>query len=147
MNPILVIAAFVVLLGILLYFMQRRETEPEILPRAEEGSKKERQIVKVSDYQAQYDREKKEEPTQESEILPEESTVIDNLADLDGVGPKYQELLRATGITNIGSIAESNPEELYSKLIEINEKTGITKRPPTLTIVEDWIMAAKSRQG
>ena len=147
MNPILVIAAFVVLLAILLYFMQKRKTEPEILPRAENESITEKRVVKVSDYQAQYEKEKKEEtPTPETKITVEE-TSVDDISELEGVGPKYQELLRAAGYTSIKAIAESNPENLYTKLLETNEETGITKRPPTLKNIEEWIKAAGSRQA
>ena len=148
MNPILVIAVFVVLLGILLYFMQSRETEPEILPRAENDSITEKRVVKASEYQAKYEKEIKEEPpiteTEKTEKLDEE-TSVDDIAELEGVGPKYQELLRAAGYTSIKAIAESNPEALFSKLIETNEDTGITKRPPTQRNVEEWIKAASSR--
>lgn len=146
MNPILVIAAFVVLLGILLYFMQKKETAPEILPRAEKESITEKRVVKANDYQAQYEREKKEQPTPETKITDEE-TSVDDIAKLEGVGPKYQELLRTAGYTSIKTIADSNPETLYKKLIETNEETGITKRPPTLKNIEEWITAANSRQA
>lgn len=144
MNPILVIVAFVVLLGILLYFMQKKETEPEILPRAENKSITEKKVVKASDYQAQYEKETKDEkPTPETKIT--EEIIIDDIAELEGVGPKYQELIRAAGYTSIKTIADSNPETLYTKLIETNEETGITKRPPTLKNIEEWIKAANSR--
>ena len=147
MNPILVIASFVVLLGILLYFMQKRATEPEILPRAENESITEKRIVKASDYQAQYEKEKKEEPPTPETKTAKEEIIIDDIAELAGVGPKYQELLRAAGYTSIKTIADSNPENLYSKLLETNEETGITKRPPTLKNTEEWIKAAGSRQA
>ena len=142
MNPILVIAAFVVLLGILLYFMQKREMEK--VPREEKESITERRIVKASDYQAQYEKEKEETSTPETENSEKE---IDDIAELEGVGPKYQELLRAAGITSIKTISESNPEALYSKLLETNMETGITKRPPTLKNIEEWIKAASSHQA
>jgi len=147
MNPILVIAAFVVLLAILLYFMQKRETEPEILPRAENESITEKRVVKVSDYQAQYEKEKKEEPPTPETKITDEETSVEDIAELEGVGPKYQELLRAAGYTSIKAIAESNPENLYTKLRETNEETGITKRPPTLKNIEEWIKTAGSRQA
>ena len=147
MNPILVIAAFVVLLAILLYFMQKRKTEPEILPRAENESITEKRVVKVSDYQAQYEKEKKEEPPTPETKITDEETSVEDIAELEGVGPKYQELLRAAGYTSIKAIAESNPENLYTKLLETNEETGITKRPPTLKNIEEWIKAAGSRQA
>ena len=143
MNPILVIAAFVVLLGILLYFMQKREMEKVL--REEKESITERRIVKASDYQAQYEKEKKEETSTPETTNSEKE--IDDIAELEGVGPKYQELLRAAGITSIKTIAESNPEALYSKLLETNMETVITKRPPTLKKLEEWIKAASSHQA
>ena len=147
MNPILVIAAFVVLLGILLYFMQSRESEPDILPRAENDSMKEKRVIKASDYQAQYEKEKKEEPPPPETEIEEKEIIIDDIAELEGIGPKYQELLRAAGHTSIKTIAESEPDALYSRLMEVNEETGITKRPPTLRNIEEWIRAASSRQA
>ena len=109
MNPILVIAVFVVLLGILLYLMQKKETEPEILPRAENGSITEKRVVKASDYQAQYEKEKKEEPPAPETKITDEETSVDNIAELEGVGPKYQELIRAAGYTSIKTIAVRTP--------------------------------------
>jgi len=147
MNPLLVIAAFVVLLGILLYFIQKRETEPEILPRAEKESITEKRIVKVSDYQAQYEEEKREEPPTPETKTVEEEIIVDDIAELEGVGPKYQELLRAAGYTSIKTIAGADPENLHTKLLETNKETGITKRPPTLKNIEEWIRAASSRQA
>ncbi len=147
MNPILVIAVFVVLLGILLYLMQKKETEPEILPRAENESITEKRVVKANDYQAQYEKEKKEEPPTPETKITDEETSVDDIAELEGVGPKYQELIRAAVYTSIKTITESKPETLYTKLIETNEETGITKRPPTLKNIEEWIKAANSRQA
>jgi predicted flap endonuclease-1-like 5' DNA nuclease len=146
MNPILVIAAFVVLLGILLYYMQSREEEPERLPLVKNDSSTEKRVIKASDYQTQYEKDKKEEqPTPEMDIIDSEMP-IDDISELDGVGPKYQELFRAAGYTSIKKIAESTPENLYSKLMKVNEETQITKRPPTLNNIEEWIKAASSRQ-
>lgn len=146
MNPILVIAAFVILLAILLYYMQKREIEPENISRAENQFIKEKNVIKASDYQAQYETEQKEETsTTETEEDVEEEPPVDDISMLEGVGPKYQELLRAAGYSNIKSIAETDPETLYQKLIETNTQTGITKRPPTRKNLDDWIKAAGSR--
>jgi hypothetical protein len=59
------------------------------------------------------------------------------------VGSKYQELLRASGYSEIGSIAESLPIKLHAKLIEFNNETEITKRPPTFSIVKEWVARAQ----
>jgi predicted flap endonuclease-1-like 5' DNA nuclease len=151
MNPITIIAGFVVLLGIILYNFQRKETE--ILPRAESESK-DKQVIKASEYQAQYKKEeseketKKEKPVSKPEIKSmEKDPEKDDISTLDGVGPKYQELLRAAGYTSIKAIAMSNPEELYAKLIETNKEKEITKRPPTMSNVEEWINSAGSHKA
>ena len=145
MNPILVIAAFVVLLGILLYYLNSREKEPEMLPQAENNSITERRIVKARDYQAQYEKEKKEEPSTLEARTEEED--FGDISELEGVGPKYQELLRAAGFTTIKSISGSKPDDLYTILLEINDEKEITKRPPTLKNIEEWIKLAGSRQA
>ncbi|MCJ7732200.1 DUF4332 domain-containing protein, partial [Candidatus Bathyarchaeota archaeon] len=155
-NPIAVIAGFVVLLAILIYYLQSREKKPET-PRALKDSN-ERNIVKVREYDAQYkaeqakvEEEKTEEPKVEEPILEkvtDEPVIVepdvDDIAELSGVGPKYQELLRAAGVKSIKTIAESDAEELHALLLKTNEETGITKRPPTLRNVEDWIKSAGS---
>ena len=142
MNPLLLIAVFVVLLGILIFFMQRREPESEILPIAENDSIKEKRIVKVNDYQAQYEKEKQEEtPPPET---PDEAS-IDELDKLEGIGQEYKELLRVAGYTKLEDFADSNPEELYSKIVEINEEKGITVKTPSLEEVEEWIKSVTHR--
>ena len=156
MNPLIVIVGFVVIIAGLLYYLQGRQGEPDTLTVASSSSEeKERKIVKVSDYQAEYDKEEKskesvtegtkvhEVPESAQEEAPEE----EDISMLDGVGPKYQELLRAAGYNTISSIAKATPETLFSKLIEVNNVTEITKRPPTMSNVEDWVTAAKSRQA
>jgi cold shock CspA family protein len=79
-----------------------------------------------------------EEPA-ETEQTPE--TVTD-LGELNGVGPKYLELLKAAGISSVESITEYAPETLLANLLAVNEAQGITKRPPTLPLVKEWIQAA-----
>jgi len=71
--------------------------------------------------------------------MPE--TGID-LGELNGVGPKYLELLMAAGINSVKSITEYEPEALLANLLAVNEAQGITKRPPKLPLVKEWIQAA-----
>jgi hypothetical protein len=49
------------------------------------------------------------------------------------------------GYNSISKIASEDPKVLYAKILEINEETGITKRPPTLSNVEEWVSSAGSR--
>jgi len=79
-----------------------------------------------------------EEPV-ETEQMPETGT---DLGELNGVGPKYLELLMAAGINSVKSITEYEPEALLANLLAVNEAQGITKRPPKLSLVKEWIQAA-----
>ncbi len=147
MNPISIVVVFIVILAVLIYYLQSRESTQQIIPQ----EKPEPNIVKVKDYETQSETEHKEataeKPVDEEKTIKtaEEKTDIDDIAELEGVGPKYQELLRSAGYTSIKLIAESNPEELYEKLMKANEEKNITKRPPTIQNIEDWVKAAGSR--
>ena len=79
-----------------------------------------------------------EEPT-ETEQAPESASDLD---ELNGVGPKYRELLTAAGVKSIKEITEYAPEVLLANLLAVNESQDITKRPPTLEIVKEWIKTA-----
>ena len=80
-------------------------------------------------------------PTDEAEEVPES---VDDLDQMQGVGPKYQELLRAAQVKSIKDIAGYAPEALLEKLLAVNQEENITKRPPTLAKVEDWVEKAKN---
>lgn len=86
----------------------------------------------------------KEEP--EPEEASETETMVEEVDDLDtlkGVGPTYQKLLRAAGITSKAKLVAEEPEALFDKLMKANEENEITKRPPTLANVEAWINLAR----
>ncbi|MCW4012773.1 MAG: DUF4332 domain-containing protein [Candidatus Bathyarchaeota archaeon] len=82
----------------------------------------------------------KDEPEPE-EVFEPESIVeeVDDLDTLKGIGPTYQKLLRAAGISSKVKLVAQTPEVLYEKLMKANEEKGITKRPPTLANVGAWI--------
>ena len=84
-----------------------------------------------------------EAPTVEEEA-EEEPVSVDDLDQMSGVGPKYQELLRAAQVKTIKDIAGYEPEALLEKLLAVNQEENITKRPPTLAKVEDWVEKAKN---
>ena len=79
-------------------------------------------------------------PEEEAEEVPES---VDDLDQMKGVGPKYQELLRAAKVKSIKDIAGYAPEALLEKLLAVNQEENITKRPPTLAKVENWVEKAK----
>ena len=86
-----------------------------------------------------------EEPEEAAALADEAEEVPESVDDLDqmqGVGPKYQELLRAAKVKSIKDIAGYAPEALLEKLLAVNQEENITKRPPTLAKVEDWVEKA-----
>lgn len=86
--------------------------------------------------------EEEPEPVEASEPEPVVEQV-DDLNTLNGVGPTYQKLLRAAGITSKAKLVAEKPDVVYDKLLKANDEKEITKRPPTLANVEAWINLAQ----
>jgi len=161
MNPLYVIGAFTLILAVVVYWLQVRQNKTDEKEVKRATPKKEISVVKKVDWVADEEPEPEaapeqipepeqaEEPVSEPEPKEEPELaaepMIDDISELAGVGPKYRQLLKAAGITSIAVIAESESEELLKKLVEINESEGITKRNPTMYVVERWIEAAKGR--
>ncbi len=169
MNPTIIVAGFVVLLALLLYYMYKEKAGEPAPDEPIEPS-----VIKVRDYEAQRAAEKPaeapvepeapmepetppaepEEPQPEpaetepepAEPMPEEpkpEAVADDLASLTGVGEKYRALLRAAGVRSIAMLAGEEPDALLDKLKETNETEEIVKRLPRADEVEDWVQTAK----
>lgn len=150
MNPFLVIGLFIVILAVVIYWLQgRQDKADEVVRRV--APKKEVSVIKKDDWVADDEPEPLSDPISEPEPVPEPveepapESLVDDIGDLPGVGPKFQQLLKAAGVTSIAVVAESDPEDLLRRLVEVNESEGITKRHPTMYVVERWIEAAKSR--
>ncbi len=160
MNPFLVIGLFTLILAAVVYWLQGRQDKADQEIRRI-APKKEITVIKKADWVADKEPEPKPEPlpepVSELEQVPEPApepepvegsapeSLVDDIGELPGVGPKFQQLLKAAGVTSIAVIAESEPEGLLRRLVEVNESEGITKRHPTMYVVERWIEAAKSR--
>ena len=146
MNPFQVIGLFTLVLVVVIYWLQGRQdkVDPKIRRIA---PKKEISVIKKDDWVADEEPEPLPEPAPELEPVEESEpeSLVDDIGDLPGVGPKFQQLLKAAGVTSIAVVAESEPEGLLRRLVEVNESEGITKRHPTMYVVERWIEAAKSR--
>jgi predicted flap endonuclease-1-like 5' DNA nuclease len=70
-----------------------------------------------------------------------------NLSDLmriKGVGEEYSDLLEEAGVDTVVELATRNPDNLYAKIIEINETKKLVRRPPTLANVKSWVEQAKT---
>ncbi len=69
-----------------------------------------------------------------------------NLSDLfriKGVGSEYSDLLEEAGVDTIVELAKRVPENLHSKMLEVNEKKKLVRRPPPMSSVKNWIEQAK----
>ena len=146
MNPFQVIGLFTLILVVVIYLLQGRQGKADQDIRRI-APKKEISVIKKDDWVTDEEPEPFPEPAPELEPVEdsEPESLVDDIGDLPGVGPKFQQLLKATGITSIAVVAESAPEDLLRRLVEVNESEGITKRHPTMYVVERWIEAAKSR--
>ena len=100
-------------------------------------------VASVSDAPEEEEVNAVEAPAVEEE-LEEPPVSVDDLDQMQGVGPKYQELLRAAQVKTIKGIAGYEPDALLEKLLAVNQEENITKRPPTLAKVEDWVEKAKN---
>lgn len=60
-----------------------------------------------------------------------------------GVGSEYADLLEAAGVDTIPELAQRKAENLYKKIVEVNEAKKLVRKLPVLKQVETWIEAAK----
>lgn len=69
-----------------------------------------------------------------------------NRADLyriKGIGQEYADLLEAAGVDTVVELSQRNPENLYSKIVEVNEAKKLVRRMPTQAQVAEWVAEAK----
>ena len=69
-----------------------------------------------------------------------------NRADLfriNGVGEEYSDLLEASGVDTVVELAQRNADHLHEKMIEVNERRKLVRRPPALSQVRGWIEQAE----
>ena len=66
-----------------------------------------------------------------------------DLYRIKGLGTQYAELLKAAGVDTVPELAQRNPENLYAKLIEVNEVHRHVRHAPSQSQVEDWVKQAK----
>ena len=69
-----------------------------------------------------------------------------NMADLfriNGVASQYAELLECAGVDTVKELQHRNAENLAAKMSEVNDAKNLVRRPPSATVVNDWITQAK----
>jgi predicted flap endonuclease-1-like 5' DNA nuclease len=67
-----------------------------------------------------------------------------DLARINGVGWEYADLLEAAGVDTIPELAQRNAENLYAKLVEVNEAKKLVRRMPTANQLSTWVAEAKT---
>lgn len=69
-----------------------------------------------------------------------------NMADLfriNGVASQFAELLKAAGVDTVKELRTRNAENLYEKLVEVQEEKKITRSVPSLSQVTGFIEQSK----
>ena len=66
-----------------------------------------------------------------------------DLFRIKGVGSEYADLLEAAGVDTVPELAQRNPANLYSKMVEVNTAKKLVRRIPPQVSVEKWVSQAK----
>lgn len=69
-----------------------------------------------------------------------------NLADLfrvKGIGEEYSDLLEEAGVDTVAELATRRADNLYNKMMDVNNSKKLVRRPPSESMIADWIDQAK----
>lgn len=66
-----------------------------------------------------------------------------DLFRIKGIASEYADLLEEAGVDTVVELAQRNPENLYNKLVEVNEAKKLVRKLPVQSQVTDWIEQAK----
>jgi predicted flap endonuclease-1-like 5' DNA nuclease len=66
-----------------------------------------------------------------------------DLHRIKGIAGQISELMEAAGVDTVKELAMRNAENLHAKLIEVNEKFGLSGRVPSAETLQDMIAQAK----
>lgn len=69
-----------------------------------------------------------------------------NRADLfriNGIGEEYGDLLEAAGVDTVPELAQRKAENLYQKVVEVNEAKKLVRKLPAVSQIKNWIDQAK----
>jgi small subunit ribosomal protein S1 len=66
-----------------------------------------------------------------------------DLFRIKGVGSEYADLLEAAGVDTVPELAQRNPDNLYDKLVLVNEEKNLVRKLPIQSHIEDWVQQAK----
>jgi len=66
-----------------------------------------------------------------------------DLFRIKGVGEEYSDLLEVAGVDTVPELAQRNAENLYNKLVAVNQEKKRVRKLPAQVQVADWIEQAK----
>ncbi len=66
-----------------------------------------------------------------------------DLARVHGIAGVFSDLLEQAGVDTVKELATRNPDNLYTKLVEINTEKKLAGRTPDLNMVKEWVAQAK----
>ena len=69
-----------------------------------------------------------------------------NMADLfriNGVASQYAELLECAGVDTVKELKHRNADNLAAAMAAVNKTKNLVRRPPSSTVVSDWVSQAK----
>ena len=66
-----------------------------------------------------------------------------DLFRIKGVGEEYSDLLEEAGVDTGPELAQRNAENLYQKLVAVNQEKKLVRQLPGQAQVSDWIEQAK----
>ncbi len=67
-----------------------------------------------------------------------------DLMRLKGVAGQISELLEAAGVDSVPELRQRNASNLYEKLLQVNEKFGLSGKVPSIEELQNMIEQAKS---
>lgn len=67
-----------------------------------------------------------------------------DLSRIKGIGGVYSDLLEKAGVDTVPELSQRRADNLHAKMTETNKAEELTKQPPTLKMVEDWVAQAKA---
>lgn len=79
-----------------------------------------------------------------------DATLLDTVARqvdmlrVRGIGPKMVRLLDAAGVTTIAQLRTQAPDDLFTRVVRVNDERHISEIVPDASILAGWIDQAKS---
>lgn len=86
----------------------------------------------------------RETPLSESDLLTWAHRA--DLLRLKDLGPIYAELLGRSGVRNLRELSRRDPEVLWAKMAQVNERARLARRLPPASAVDGWVREAAAAQ-